>query len=104
MSDVGGFFLGFFLIMGAFGLLLPRIIQPPAPGSTPEHNKPYNEQVKHLASVFSTLGVGFIGFGVVQPVIRSASEIGPGHLLWIASGLCLVCLGLLVLRRMKPEK
>jgi hypothetical protein len=104
MGESGGFVFGFFLIVATFGLVLPRLIIPPAAGSPPEHNKPYNEQVRLLAGVFSTLGVAFIGFGVIQPAIRSWSDIGVGNLFWIACGLALVCLGLFVLRSMRPEK
>jgi hypothetical protein len=80
------------------------VVVPPPTSTLPEHNKPYNEQVKMLAGVLAGLGLSLIGFGAVQPLFRGPGKFGPTAVFSIAAGLALILSSLLLLRLILPAK
>lgn len=49
----------------------------------------HNERMKLLAGFFNAVALGFIGFGLLRPLVEGSVVLSPVLAIWIGSGLAL---------------
>ena len=64
----------------------------------------YNERVKLLAGFFNTIGLGFIGFAFVRPLVEGGFVFDPGVLLFTFTGVAMHAVAHYILRYMEKER
>lgn len=64
----------------------------------------YNERMKLTAQAVQNLGLGVIGFAVVQPLVLGTAAVSPRSVLSAAVGLAMLGLGRYLIGKIVREK
>ena len=63
----------------------------------------FNERVKLLAGFFNTLGLGFIGFAFIRPLVEGGFIFAPEVLLFTLTGVAMHAAAHYILRYLEKE-